>query len=137
MPLLALRSINRKLTELYNAWKEYEDHHIKFIIGVGDGEEKTQAVANHLVQIDIYNEAVKEAEELRYTTLKAANPTNQEQGDQGAVNVPPVVDKPKKQDQLNAKVTHTSVLLLAKILFNSSRISTIPESQSQINNLLK
>ena len=102
---------------------------------MGDGEEKTQTVADHLVQIDIYNEAVNETEELR-DTLEAANPTNQEQGDQGAVNVPPVVDKPKKQDQLNAKVTQTSVLLLAKILFNSSRISTIPESQSQINNLL-
>ena len=102
---------------------------------MGDGEENTKAVADHLVQIDIYNEAVNETEELR-DTLEAANPTNQEQGDQGAVNVPPVVDKPKKQDQLNAKVTQTSVLLLAKILFNSSRISTIPESQSQINNLL-
>ena len=96
---------------------------------MGDVEENTQAVADHLVQIDIYNEAVNETEELR-DTLEAANPTNQEQGDQGAVNVPPVVDKPKKQDQLNAKVTQTSVL------FNSSRISTIPESQSQINNLL-
>ena len=95
----------------------------------------TRAVADHLVQIDIYDEAVNEAEELR-DTLEAVNPTNQEQGDQGAVNVPPVVDKPKKQDQLNAKVTKTSILLLAKILFNSSRISTIPESQSQINNLL-
>ena len=52
------------------------------------------------------------------------------------MNVPPVVDKLKKQDELNAKVTQTSVLLLAKILFNSRRISTIPESQSQINNLL-
>ena len=52
------------------------------------------------------------------------------------MNVPPVVDKLKKQDELNAKVTQTSVLLLAKIVFNSSRISTIPESQSQINNLL-
>ena len=71
MPLLDLRSINRKLTELYTAWKEYEDHHIKFIIGVGDGEEKTQAVANHLVQIDIYDEAVNEASKLSIPPTKS------------------------------------------------------------------
>ena len=79
----------------------------------------TRAVADHLVQIDIYDEAVNKAEELR-DTLEAVNTTNQEQGDQGAVNVPPVVDKPKKQDQLNAKVTQTSGLLLAKILLTQA-----------------
>ena len=106
LPSILKRKLLRPLKKLATAeivrklWKP-TSYHIKFIIRVGDGEENTQTVADHLVQIDIYNETVNEAEELR-DTPESANPTNQEQGDQGAVNVPPVVDKPKKQDQLNA-----------------------------------
>lgn len=73
-----LKRILKKLAtaEIVKKLGKPTSYHIKFIFRVGDGEEKTQAVADHLVQIDIYNKAVNEAEELR-DTLEAANPTNQ------------------------------------------------------------